>query len=245
LFGHEKGAFTGADKRVKGKFELSHGGTLFLDEIADMTAAAQSKILRAVEYGEFERLGSENLECADVRLISATHLPIDRFVAVDHFRRDLFYRLSGITITLPPLRERPSDLRALVATEIRSAARTQGKAIDGLDEQALDRVLSHTWPGNLRELSRVMQAAVSLCAGDVIHADAIRLVTPDVVAPLDESDDADLPAGDLTLRTAELRHIRKVIAAVRGNKRKAARALGVARSTLDRKLRNAAPRRPR
>jgi transcriptional regulator with PAS, ATPase and Fis domain len=104
LFGHEKGAFTGADRVVRGKFELAHEGTLFLDEIADMSAAAQAKILRAVEYGQFERLGSEALQVADVRLISATHWPLARLVAADRFRKDLFYRISGITLALPSWR---------------------------------------------------------------------------------------------------------------------------------------------
>src|SRR4029077_6752048 len=151
LFGHEKGAFTGATKRVLGMFEQANGGTLFIDEIADMTPAAQAKILRAVEYGEFERLGSESLQVADVRLISATHLPIRRFMETDHFRRDLFYRISGLTITVPPLRERPTDLRALVGTEIAAAARAQRKSIVGLSRQAAAMLFAHRWPGNLRE----------------------------------------------------------------------------------------------
>ena len=122
LFGHEKGAFTGAQKRVKGKFELAGGGTLFIDEIADMSPLAQAKILRAVEYGEFERLGSESLQVADVRLISATHFAIRKFLDSDQFRKDLFYRINGLTLTIAPLRERPQDLRALVAAKIALAA---------------------------------------------------------------------------------------------------------------------------
>ncbi|MGH8518047.1 MAG: sigma 54-interacting transcriptional regulator, partial [Panacagrimonas sp.] len=162
LFGHERGAFTGADKRVKGKFELADGGTLFFDEIADMSLAAQAKILRAVEYGEFERLGSEKLLHADVRLMSATHLPLASFSESARFRRDLFYRLNGITVTLPPLRERPEDLRSLVASEISLAARQQGRHITGLDRDAAVLIFSYAWPGNLRELDRVIRAAVSL-----------------------------------------------------------------------------------
>src|SRR5262245_21832362 len=115
LFCHEPGAFTGADRRVKGKFELADGGTLFVDEVADLTATAQSKILRAVETGEFERLGSETLRRADVRLISATHYRIDPGEQNGRFRQDLFFRISGITITVPPLRDRPQDLPLLLA----------------------------------------------------------------------------------------------------------------------------------
>ena len=160
---------------MKGKFELAHGGTLFIDEIANMTQAAQAKILRAVEYGEFERLGSEAMQVADVRLISATHLPIRRFMENDHFRRDLFYRIGGLTITVPPLRERPADLRALIGTEIAAAARTQGKAIVGLSRPAASMLFEYRWPGNLRELQRVVHTAVAMTTGDVIHPEALLL----------------------------------------------------------------------
>jgi Nif-specific regulatory protein len=175
LFGHEKGAFTGASRRVKGKFELAHGGTLFIDEIADMSAVGQAKILRAVEYGEFERLGSETLQEADVRLLSATHLPIRRFIESDHFRRDLFYRISGLTITVPPLRDRPADLRSLIGAEIAAAARAQHKPIVGLSRQAAERLFAHRWPGNLRELQRVLSTAVAISPSEVISADAVLL----------------------------------------------------------------------
>jgi len=226
LFGHEKGAFTGADRRVKGKFELAHRGTLFLDEIADMSGAAQAKILRAVEYGEYERLGSESLEVADVRLVSATHHPLDRFMEGHQFRRDLFYRISGITITVPPLRERPHDLRVLIAHEIEMAGREQGKTLRGLAQAALQRLLSYAWPGNLRELKRVIQVAVALSEGDLIGPEAV-IIDP-AAPPGDE--------GDPSLAAAERRHIERVLDGAGGNKRKAARLLKISRSTLDRKL---------
>ena len=239
LFGHEKGAFTGADRRVKGKFELAHSGTLFLDEIGDMSAAAQAKILRAVEYGEFERLGSEQLLQADVRVISATHLPIDRYLHADHFRKDLFYRVSGLTLRLPPLRERPADLRSLIATEIGSASTAMGRAIEGLSRTAAERLMDHSWPGNLRELKRVVHTAVAITEGSIIQEDAILIeATPaqaepgaQVRTPGGGGDD-----GDLSLRAAERRHVQAVLTRFQGNKRQAARALGLSRSTLDRKL---------
>ncbi|HKY90484.1 MAG TPA: sigma 54-interacting transcriptional regulator [Nevskiaceae bacterium] len=240
LFGHEKGAFTGAASRVKGKFEAADGGTLFFDEIADMSLTAQAKILRAVEYGEFERLGSEKLLHADVRLISATHLPLAAFSETARFRRDLFFRLSGITITLPPLRERPEDLPSLVAAQIELAARQQRRTITGLARDAADLIFSYGWPGNLRELDRVIRAAVSLTPGDVIPVEAI-LVDREAVsastAPLVRRAGAAPGEEDLTLDAASLRHIRTVIERTGGNKRQAARLLGVSRSTLDRKLR--------
>jgi two-component system response regulator HydG len=245
LFGHERGAFTGAMKRVKGKFELADRGTLFIDEIADLTPAAQAKILRAVEYGEFEPLGSETLHVADVRLISATHIPLRRFVESEHFRKDLFYRISGITISVPPLRERPADLRSLVAREIAAASRAHGKKIIGLSRAAAERLFSYQWPGNLRELKQVIQSAVVRTQGEAIQGDAIPPDSVDRPAPAREVVVGDAPSAvagarpneeDLSLRAAEQRHISHVLAIVGGNKRKAARLLGLARSTLDRKL---------
>ncbi len=164
LFGHERGAFTGAHQRVKGKFELAHQGTLFLDEIADLSPTAQSKILRAVEYGEFERLGSDTLQRADVRVVSATHWAING-AGERRFRQDLFFRISGFTLTLPSLRDRPNDLPVLLAAEIARAGERQGKTIVGLDRAAADRLLAYGWPGNLRELSTVVHAAVALATG--------------------------------------------------------------------------------
>ena len=235
LFGHERGAFTGADRRVKGKFELADGGTLFLDEIADMSPAAQVKILRAVEYGEFERLGSEALRIADVRPISATHWPLRRFMEAERFRRDLFYRITGLTLALPPLRERPGDLPALVAAEIALACRQQHKPIIGVERRAADRLFGHAWPGNLRELNRVIHSAVALSSGDVIAADAIDILleAPSLGPPLATNGRPD----DATLRTAMRQHISEVLGRTGGNKRRAARVLGLSRSTLDRKLR--------
>jgi transcriptional regulator with PAS, ATPase and Fis domain len=227
LFGHEKGAFTGADRRVKGKFELADRGTLFLDEIADMSPGAQAKILRAVEYGEYERLGSETLEVADVRLVSATHHALPRFQDGGHFRRDLFYRISGITITLPPLRDRPHDLRALIAYEIDMAGREQGKTIRGLTQPAAQRLFAYSWPGNLRELKRVVQVAVALTEGELIPPEAV-LIDPPAAARADD--------GDPSLAAAERRHIDRVLEMTDGNKRRAARLLKISRSTLDRKL---------
>ncbi len=238
LFGHERGAFTGAGKAVKGKFEQSDGGTLFIDEIADLSLPAQAKILRAVEYGEFERLGSERLQTADVRLLSATHLPLGRFLQSDHFRQDLFYRISGITLTVPPLRERPKDLRALVAAEIGLASAQQGKRIIGLNREAADRLLAYHWPGNLRELKRVIQAAVAMSDSEIIPAEAIVFQPGQEISTGQQKGGTDCePAGaDLLLRTAVQRHIRTVLEQCGGRKRQAAKLLGVSRSTLDRKL---------
>lgn len=247
LFGHERGAFTGAQTRVKGKFELADCGTLFLDEIADLSAPGQSKILRAIEYGEFERLGSETLQHADVRVLSATHYSVVALTRSGRFREDLFYRINGVTVTVPPLRLRPRDLPVLLATEIARASRAQAKSIIGLDRAAADRLFAYGWPGNLRELSKVAQAAVALTTGDVIRGDALLLQTelepPGGASPL-PAGGVESPLTDgtsLLLQDAINAHIRFVVSRFGGNKRRAARELGVARATLDRRLREMEP----
>jgi len=236
LFGHERGAFTGAHQRVKGKFELAHQGTLFLDEIADLSPTGQSKILRAVEYGEFERLGSDALQRADVRVISATHRAMNG-AGEQIFRQDLLFRISGFTVTLPSLRERPNDLPVLLAAEIERASERQEKAIVGLNRAAANRLLGYAWPGNLRELSTVVHAAVALATGDVIGEEHLMLGAglpqSTSVAPVANTSHARRR----TLRDAISHHIMEVLDDVGGNKRRAARELGVSRATLDRKLR--------
>ncbi|HMF07846.1 MAG TPA: sigma 54-interacting transcriptional regulator, partial [Thermoanaerobaculia bacterium] len=228
LFGHERGAFTGAQNRVKGKFELANHGTLFIDEIADMSQVAQAKVLRAIEYGEFERLGSEAIQVADVRVLSATHFPLDVFAETERFRRDLLFRIGGLTITLPPLRERRKALPLLLAAEIARASRRQNKSIVGLEREAAERLFSYPWPGNLRELSRVIEAAVAMAPEEVILSETLILqsaadvwrASVSVPAP-----GAAVPAGDggnLSLAAAEQRHVRDVLARMGGNKRRAA-----------------------
>jgi transcriptional regulator with PAS, ATPase and Fis domain len=241
LFGHERGAFTGAQGRVKGKFEQAHHGTLFIDEIADMSPAGQAKILRAIEYGEFERLGSEEILFADVRVMSATHFPVQTFTESERFRRDLFFRVSGLTITVPPLRERRKDLPLLLASEVARASRQQQKSIVGLERNAAERLFSYAWPGNLRELARVIDAAVALAPAEILTTESLLLQPiSDPLPPPPGSTAAAVPAeagdGNLTLAAAERRHVRDVLARLGGNKRRAAKALGISRSRLDRKL---------
>ena len=245
LFGHEKGAFTGAEKQVKGKFELAHHGTLFLDEIADLSSTGQAKILRAVEDGEFERLGGESLLRADVRLITATCHPLREFVVNRRFRQDLFYRIKGITLFVPPLRERRRDLPRMIRREIVRAARVMNKTVDGIEEDALERLLDHPWPGNLRELNQVIHVAVALIESDVITLDAIILDDVETNPVAESSDTAPTPVTRVeksaaacgeSLADAEMRHIEAVLHRHEGNKRQTAKALDVSRSTLDRKL---------
>lgn len=238
LFGHERGAFTGANSRVKGKFELADTGTLFLDEVADLSPQGQSKILRAIEYGEFERLGSEALQEADVRVLSATHHPVATLARNGTFRADLFHRLNGMSITVPPLRERPNDLRVLLADGIARASREQGKQIDGLAPEAVQLLLGYVWPGNLRELAKVAEAAVALCEGAIITADIVVMLLDETAAPSVRG--GSIRRESMQLEQAVRDHIRWVLAEVNGNKRRAARELGVARATLERKLREMA-----
>ena len=235
LFGHEKGAFTDAKRQMLGKFEIADGGSLFIDEIADMSPLAQAKILRAVEYGEFERLGSDRLRTADVRLISATRHLLTRFAGTEQFRSDLFYRLAGLTVTLPPLRERPNDLRELVAASIRRAAQEQGRTISGLSQKAADTLFSYHWPGNLRELDLVVHAAIAMTEGTVIEDSAILIGN---TGGFGTPPRGPVPAAgsDLRLRSVENDHIRRVLRELSGNKTKTARALGISRSRLERKL---------
>jgi two-component system response regulator HydG len=238
LFGHERGAFTGAHQGLKGKFELADTGSLFIDEIADLSPVAQAKILRAVEYGEFERLGSEAVRIADVRLISATHYPLPQLTESERFRKDLFFRISGIVITIPPLRERPNDLRVLIAAEIGRASRCQHKRIAGLHPLAADWLFAHRWSGNLRELSRVVETAVALTETDIIQPESVLADTQTHAASVNgalERVDEQIP----TLAEVERRHVLDVLQRCGGNKRRAARLLDVSRSTFDRKLRAA------
>ena len=239
LFGHERGAFTGAQSRVKGKFELADGGTLFLDEIADLSPQGQSKVLRAIEYGEFERLGSETLRTADVRVLSATHHPAEALVRDKRLREDLFHRINGVTILVPPLRARPKDLPGLVANEIARASQMQGRSILGLDRAAAARLFAYEWPGNLRELAKVVHAAVALTTGSIIPATALLFQSELESGPEPSTDDSArvAPARSLRLRDAVHSHIRLVLHHTKGNKRRAARELGIGRETLERKLR--------
>jgi len=245
LFGHERGAFTGADKTVRGKFELSDSGTLFLDEIADMSALAQAKILRAVEYGEFERLGSERIQRSNARIIAATNSSLPERIREGRFREDLYYRLSGLTLRIPPLRERPEDLPALIASELELSAREAGKHIVAIHPDAMTRLLSHPWRGNLRELSHTMRTVVLFCDGDVVLPEMIVFDNPTSASEPAEwlSQPAFGGAGrtegsNLALSRAIAGHVRTVYELADRNQRKTAKLLGISRATLSRHLKN-------
>jgi len=175
LFGHEKGAFTGADKQRIGRFEQADGGTLFLDEIGDMSANTQAKILRVLQEHEFERLGGTRTLKVDVRLIAATNRDLTTMVESGAFREDLYYRLNVVTIEMPPLRERKEDVAALAGFFIKRFSGELKKKIEGLDPDALKLLMRYHWPGNIRELENAIERAMLLADGTHIAADDLRL----------------------------------------------------------------------
>ena len=249
LFGHEKGAFTGATSQMRGKFEIAHQGTLFFDEIADMSPLAQAKILRAVEYGEFERLGSEKTRFAEVRIISATNQPLRELAGTGKFRNDLFHRLNGLTLVIPPLRKRIEDMPTLIALEVDICARNAEKTITSIHPEALYKLTKYTWPGNLRELHRVIQAIVLFTEGNTILPENIYLdgdlfeesspVVTNTESNILETENMTSSVAsnsDLSLESAVRNHILHVYNITGKNKRRTAKFLGISRSTLDRKL---------
>jgi DNA-binding NtrC family response regulator len=175
LFGHEKGAFTGADKQRIGRFEQSDGGSLFLDEIGDMSPSTQAKILRVLQEHEFERLGGTRTLRVDVRLVAATNRDLPAMVAAGQFREDLYYRLNVVTIEMPPLRERKEDVQALATFFIKRFAGELKKKMDGLDNEATKLLMRYNWPGNIRELENAIERAMLLTEGTLITAEDLRL----------------------------------------------------------------------
>ena len=204
LFGHEKGAFTGADKQRIGRFEQADGGTLFLDEIGDMSPNTQAKILRVLQEHEFERLGGTRTLKVDVRLIAATNRDLPTMVDAGAFREDLFYRLNVVTIEMPPLRERKDDVAALANFFIRRFAGELKKKIDGLSPDALKLLMRYHWPGNIRELENAIERAMLLADGSQIAATDLRLgETSTLGAPRDSQTVVKIPPTGIPLEEVE------------------------------------------
>jgi DNA-binding NtrC family response regulator len=235
LFGHERGAFTGAERRVKGKFELAEGGTLFLDEIGDISPKLQLDLLRALEERRFYRIGGSEPVSVDVRIIASTNRDLKKAVEEDRFREDLYYRLHVIVVTLPPLRERREDLPLLVDYILERLRAELGKPIAGLSGAALDLILAHDWPGNVRELRNVLERGAVVARGATIEADDLGL-QPAAGAPGPGAFVAPAPEA-ASLREVERRHIERVLAAEDWNITRAAHALGIDRVTLYAKIR--------
>jgi two-component system NtrC family response regulator len=175
LFGHERGAFTGATTQKPGKFELANGGTLFLDEVGDMTLATQAKILRALEDREIYRVGGTKPVKVDVRIIAATNKSLAEALQRKEFREDLYYRLNVFAILLPPLRERAGDIPLLAEAVLREVRETTGKTVKGVSAEALERLMAYSWPGNVRELRNVIERATLLAEGELIQAEDLPI----------------------------------------------------------------------
>jgi len=233
LFGHERGAFTGADRRRIGKFEQCNGGTVLLDEIGDMPLALQAKILRLLQDQTFERLGGNETIRTDVRLIASTHRDLRVRAAEDKFRPDLYYRLGVFTIHLPPLRDRLEDLPILVQHYLRRFSAELGREVREIAPEAMALFERHAWPGNVRELQNTLQR-LSLLAGD--RAISAGLIESDPVLRRTLLPATDAGKATFSLKSGEKDQLRQAIAAAGGNRKKAAGLLGVSRATLYRKL---------
>jgi Nif-specific regulatory protein len=234
LFGHEKGAFTGATDKKIGKFEASHQGTIFLDEIGEMNVGTQAKLLRILEGHPFERVGGNLPIRVDVRVVAATNQPLEDAVRGGAFRRDLFFRLQVVEMRVPPLRERKSDVALLAEHFLKRFVRETGRKIRGFTAGAIKKMEEYHWPGNVRELRNVVERAVALGTGPMLDVSDIRLSTLEAAGPAPSGGE---PAYEpLTLDEVEKRHIHKTLEHTDWNKSRAADILQIERSTLDRKI---------
>jgi DNA-binding NtrC family response regulator len=225
LFGHVRGAFTDAKSDRIGRFELADGGTLFLDEIANVPMAQQAKLLRVVESGEFERVGSSQTRRADVRLIAATNADLDAEVLASRFRQDLLFRINTVEIRLPALRERRDDIPLLAGHFLRDRAAKYRKPLSGFDPEAMKAMLEHAWPGNVRELEHVVERAVLMANGATIGRGDLGLQPP-----------SEQRIDDMSLEDVEALLIRKALKRFDGNVSRAAEALGLSRSAMYRRI---------
>ena len=232
LFGHEKGAFTGAYQTRIGRFEAADGGTLFLDEIGTLGAAVQVKLLRVLQEREFERVGGTKTIKVDVRLITATNTDLSTAVKEGRFREDLFWRINVVRINMPPLRERREDIPLLVHHFIKKFAAENNRPVKGISEEALQLLLHYDFPGNVRELENIIESAVVLCRGDTITPE---LLPEGVRSSAENSETLTIPLG-LPFEEIERRVIEATLTYAGGNKTKTARILKIGKRTLFRKL---------
>lgn len=243
LFGHEKGAFTGADRRRIGRFEAADGGTLVLDEVGELALASQAKLLRAIETSTFEPVGSSRTVRVDVRLIAATNRDLAAEIARGGFRKDLYYRLNVVDVHAPPLRERPGDVPLLAAAFLEQIAARQGRSVPQMEPAALAALTAHDFPGNVRELQHALERAVALARGGGVRADHLP---PDIArraaaAPAGQAASAGglMPLGEAVERF-EQEYIRRALEQSGGHKGRAAELLGISRKSLWERLRDAA-----
>jgi DNA-binding NtrC family response regulator len=232
LFGAEPGAFTGATRRRVGRFEAADGGTLFLDEIGNLSASGQAKLLRVVQSGTFERLGSSETRKVDVRLICATNADLRQEIAAGRFREDLYYRLNVVELSIPPLAERPEDILPLAERFLRDLSPSPSGTLWRLASDARERLLRHPWPGNVRELENILRRAVLVAAGDTIGAVDLGIGTTEAPAAVPSAETA--PVGEEML--AERLKLERALEEAGGVVAKAAEAMGLSRQAFYRKL---------
>jgi len=239
LFGHEKGAFTGATAQRKGAFELAHSGTIFLDEIGELPFALQPKLLRSLEQKEIQRVGGNETIAAEVRIMAATHRNLREEIVRKAFREDLYFRIGGITIPVPPLRDRREDVAAIARHFLGVMERRANRPLPLLSPDALEALISHDWPGNVRELRNAVQRAVVMGDGAELTAADFSFLRQDAKAPLEPS----VPEGLSRWEQSERTNILAELARQNGNKTRTARELGIAKSTLFEKLKKYGIRR--
>ena len=243
LFGHERGSFTGADRRKKGRFEIADGGTLFLDEVGDVSPAMQSKLLRVLQSGTFERVGGTETLKVDVRIVAASNKRLEDEVKAGRFRTDLFYRLSVIRIDLPPLRDRPEDVPLLAMHFLEKLRPMSTPPVTEIDSEAMQALLDHSWPGHVRELENAIKAAVAMADGTIVHRDAL----PATVAPragrasgsTGSLIDIERPLPELTedlIGQVERDYFVRLLARYKGNVARCARHSGLSRRSVTQKL---------
>jgi two-component system response regulator HydG len=234
LFGHEKGAFTGAVSRRQGRFHLAHKGSILLDEIAEMSMATQSKILRVLQEREFEPIGSSETFKVDTRIITATNKNLQEEVRANRFREDLYYRINVVNLTVPSLRDRREDIPLLVVFFLKRYAKKNHRNLKGFTPKAMDLLMRYDWPGNIRELENVVERSVIMMRGDFITPDEF----PDVLKSLDpeyEQISAEMLSGK-SLKEMEKAMIMRTLQETDGNRTHAAEILGISRRTLQLKL---------
>ena len=231
LFGHEKGAFSGAVARKRGRFELANGGTIFLDEIGEINQNVQIKLLRVLQDKKFERVGGEETIEVDVRVVAATNKNLLEEIKKGNFREDLYYRLNVVNIEVPPLRERKEDIPLLVAEFIKTFAKENSKQIEGLDNKTRSILYNYDWPGNIRQLKNCIVSAVVMCQGNVITVDDL----PPGIVSTNENESIKIPIG-IPMEEAEKIIITENLAYFKGNKSKTADVLQIGRKTLHRKI---------
>jgi DNA-binding NtrC family response regulator len=238
LFGHLKGAFTGAVTNQKGLLEEADGGTLFLDEIGDVSPAVQAKLLRVIQERDFIPVGATRSKKVDIRFVAATNKDLEQEVAEGRFREDLYYRLNVISIPLPPLRERPEDIAPLALHFLKRFTARMGKDIRSIDPEALQALQSYRWPGNVRELENVMERAVILTSGSSVPTAVIPLNRPPrgLVLPAVEAAPHGAQSIMIPLEEIEREHIEQVLKATNYHKSRTAEILGISRRTLDRRI---------